>query len=334
MRRAPPIICFAIFALILFTISAAAKPPPYKTLKPFAVKAKGSPPRVARFASYNIKTGVNQCAGDNLARTAAAIRELRASVIALQEVDMKNHRHNLDQTRSLAQKAGFGYGVFGPSIRNYKSGSYGVAVLSKHKLGTVRQYRLVTPPQLSQACKTCGSNTACKKTKRCSQFTDSGILAVQVKGMPGFSKSLWFVNVHNGVEEAYASSFASQMATLGKVALKNNFVIVGDFNKRYNFLRQFPYFKSLKSFWSNCGVHGVDGTFPARFSCPIKCTVKQKSLCKNLNKVGYKYSGDNHRSPIDHVFFAAKMKCNGGVGKSALAQITSDHLPIYVDLRK
>jgi endonuclease/exonuclease/phosphatase family metal-dependent hydrolase len=79
---------------------------------------------------YNIHAGTDAGRVDNLARVAGIVRESRADIALLQEVDSATQRSGrVDQLAKLKTLTGF-HGVFGRAI-DYDGGGYGIAILSR-----------------------------------------------------------------------------------------------------------------------------------------------------------------------------------------------------------
>lgn len=96
--------------------------------------------------TYNIRHGAPYNSDViNLANIAAVIKQSKADVIALQEVDVNTKRSSnvddqIDQAKKLAELLGMEY-YFSKSI-SYKEGEYGNAILSKYPLSNKRRFDL------------------------------------------------------------------------------------------------------------------------------------------------------------------------------------------------
>ena len=97
---------------------------------------------------YNIHAGKDAKGVDNLERVAEIIRNTRADVVLLQEVDKGTTRSGkVDQVARLTQLTGFN-GAFGKTL-DYQGGDYGIAILSRWAITSDTLVRLpVKPPQL------------------------------------------------------------------------------------------------------------------------------------------------------------------------------------------
>src|SRR5687767_5120548 len=106
----------------------------------------GSARRV-RVLVYNIHVGKDAAGVDNLAGVAALIRDTRADLVLLQEVDQGTRRSgNVDQPAVLAERTGF-HVAFGSAL-DYDGGEYGVAILSRWPITFDTLIHLpVDPPQ-------------------------------------------------------------------------------------------------------------------------------------------------------------------------------------------
>ena len=96
---------------------------------------------------YNIHAGKDAKGVDNLERVAAIVRDSKADVVLLQEVDKGTTRSgNVDQPAELKRLTGF-HVSFGKTL-DYQGGDYGIAILSRWPILSDTLIRLpVTPPQ-------------------------------------------------------------------------------------------------------------------------------------------------------------------------------------------
>jgi len=111
---------------------------------PQLVTSRSSPIRVL---VYNIHAGKDAKGVDNLDRVAAIVRESRADIALLQEVDRGTARSGkVDQVARLVSRTGFA-AAFGKTL-DYQGGEYGIAVLSRWPIRFDTLIRLpVSPPQ-------------------------------------------------------------------------------------------------------------------------------------------------------------------------------------------
>lgn len=94
-----------------------------------------------RIVTYNIKSGHGQDEKLNLNRTAAALADLDADIICLQEVDRRRGQtYFVDQSARLAHKLQMQHS-FGPAI-NYRWGAFGNAILSRYPIISENNYQL------------------------------------------------------------------------------------------------------------------------------------------------------------------------------------------------
>src|SRR5215203_2668995 len=96
---------------------------------------------------YNIHAGKDAKGVDNLERVAAIVRDSKADVVLLQEVDKGTTRSGkVDQPAELARLTSFNVS-FGKTL-DYQGGDYGIAVLSRWPILSDTLIRLpVSPPQ-------------------------------------------------------------------------------------------------------------------------------------------------------------------------------------------
>ncbi|ALV48543.1 metal-dependent hydrolase [Streptomyces sp. 4F] len=106
---------------------------------PAAPSGSRAPAVPLRVATYNIHAGAGEDQVFDLDRTAAALRDLRADVIGLQEVDVRwGERSDFtDEARALAEKLRmrvFFAPIYdlAPAAEGAERRQYGVAVLSRH----------------------------------------------------------------------------------------------------------------------------------------------------------------------------------------------------------
>ena len=112
-----------------------------------ASAGRAAPPAELRVLVYNIHAGTDAAGVDNLDRVAALVREAKADLVLLQEVDRLTTRSGrVDQLRELERRTGL-HGAFGKTL-DYQGGEYGIAVLSRWPVRRDTLVRLpVEPPQ-------------------------------------------------------------------------------------------------------------------------------------------------------------------------------------------
>lgn len=104
-------------------------------------------PAELRVLVYNIHAGKDAAGVDNLERVAAIVRDARADIVLLQEVDRGTTRSGkVDQLAELERRTAM-HGAFGKTL-DYQGGDYGIAVLSRWPIRDDTLIRLpVEPPQ-------------------------------------------------------------------------------------------------------------------------------------------------------------------------------------------
>lgn len=95
-------------------------------------------------ASYNVHRCIGRDGRHDPGRVARVIEELRADVVALQEVDFRYHiRRGVDQLRFLSEATGL-ESVWGPVLYGPR-GQYGNGLLTRHEVLAVRGIDLSVP---------------------------------------------------------------------------------------------------------------------------------------------------------------------------------------------
>jgi endonuclease/exonuclease/phosphatase family metal-dependent hydrolase len=97
---------------------------------------------------YNIHAGKDAKGVDNLAQVSQIVRETKADIVLLQEVDKNTTRSGkVDQVAKFEELTGF-HGAFGKTL-DYQGGDYGIAILSRWPILSDTLVHLpVNPPQL------------------------------------------------------------------------------------------------------------------------------------------------------------------------------------------
>jgi endonuclease/exonuclease/phosphatase family metal-dependent hydrolase len=100
-----------------------------------------------RVLVYNIHAGKDAKGVDNLARVAEIVRDSRADVVLLQEVDKGTERSGkVDQVAELQRLTSY-FGAFGKTL-DYQGGDYGIAILSRWPMTAATRIHLpVQPPK-------------------------------------------------------------------------------------------------------------------------------------------------------------------------------------------
>jgi endonuclease/exonuclease/phosphatase family metal-dependent hydrolase len=126
--------------LFLFLVGACVQ-------RQSAVATAESAADTVRVVVYNIHAGKDALSIDNLQRIVDFVRDARADIVLLQEVDQRTRRSGgVDQPAILAARSGL-HVAFGSAL-DYDGGKYGVATLSRWPITFDTLYRLpVDPPQ-------------------------------------------------------------------------------------------------------------------------------------------------------------------------------------------
>ncbi len=146
---------------------------------------------------------------DNLARLAAYIRESRADVVALQEVDRGAERsERVDMPVRLLDMTGLIYHYF-IKIRDFQGGEYGTAILSRYPITE--------------------SKTVNYPVRIATQGTSCGYVLLDVNGIP---VTLYNTHLSCETEEANTETLECLGAVLDAhtAAGKGPFLVCGDFN--------------------------------------------------------------------------------------------------------
>ena len=202
--------------------------------------------RDVRVLVYNIHAGKDAKGVDNLERVAALVRETRADVVLLQEVDRGTTRSgNVDQLDTLMRLTGY-HGVFGKSL-DYQGGDYGIAALSRWPIAPHETVHLpVEPPQ----------------TRAGGSIEPRVALVIQTAAMT-------IVNTHLDAsrEDTYRAQEAAHLIELLRVR-RGALLVGGDFNSTPDSAVQASLRASgLRDSWAECGS-GPDLTYPA--DVPVK----------------------------------------------------------------
>lgn len=139
MRRLPPLLA-ALLALSLLALSLLATP---------ASAAPAGRDVPLRVMNFNIHTGIGSDASLDLARTAAVIRDSRADVVGLQEVDVhwdarSDFRDQAADLARLLHMRVFFAPIYDlpPLTEGAPRRAYGVAVLSRHRIVSAENHQL------------------------------------------------------------------------------------------------------------------------------------------------------------------------------------------------
>lgn len=103
-----------------------------------------APPAALRAASYNVHRAVGLDRRRDVGRTAAAVEELDADVVGLQEVDWRRGPHEAAATaEALSRLPGY-VAIEGPNLEDHR-GRYGNLLLVRGEVETVRRIDLAEP---------------------------------------------------------------------------------------------------------------------------------------------------------------------------------------------
>jgi endonuclease/exonuclease/phosphatase family metal-dependent hydrolase len=106
-----------------------------------AGRERGPGPQTARLASFNLHHGAPATGPPDIAAAAQACRDLRADLLALQELDVRRRRSRFrHQPRVVAGVCGM-HLVYAPALRRGPA-SYGIALLSRSTPGAVQYLAL------------------------------------------------------------------------------------------------------------------------------------------------------------------------------------------------
>lgn len=115
-----------VLCFVLCTTTAIAQ-------KKICMKAENTADAIVSAVTYNIHNGTGMDGIRDYVRIAKVIKEMDPDIVALQEVDSVNTRNgNLNGAEEIAKAAGMNW-IFGASLKNFRGGSYGNAILSKEK---------------------------------------------------------------------------------------------------------------------------------------------------------------------------------------------------------
>jgi len=182
--------------------------------------------------SYNIKHGVNMQNKLKLEDTAEVLKNLKANVIALQEVDNQCGRSGkVNQAKFLGEQLGMHY-VFGSAMK-FDGGDYGQAILSKYPILETKTHKLPGDGEPR--------------------------IALEVVVEPVKGKKMSFVSIHFDYrsEEQRQPQIQALFKALAEV--KHPVILLGDFNAR----PESPSIALFKKDWHNVAKLGPNLTSPA-----------------------------------------------------------------------
>ncbi len=206
-----------------------------------------------RVLVLNMHAGTDAAGRDNLDRVAALVRDERADLVLLQEVDSLTRRSGgVDQAAELARRTGL-EARFGNALA-YQGGGYGIATLARPAIGSSMLVRLpVDPPQ---------DRAGGSREPR-------GVLALTVSTPVG---EVHVLNTHldPSADDRWRRQEADSVlaVALARAADGTPVLVGGDFNAVPESavmvsLRD----RGLRDLWAECGS-GDGHTFPA--SAPVR----------------------------------------------------------------
>ncbi|CAN5405858.1 endonuclease/exonuclease/phosphatase family protein [soil metagenome] len=210
--------------------------------------ARGSEEAPLRVLVYNIHAGKDAAGVHNLARVAELVRESRADLVLLQEVDRGTERSGReDQLGELSRLTGL-VGAFGRTL-DYQGGEYGIAVLARWPILADRLHRLPVEPAQERA----GGS-----------YEPRGVLHVMIASPRG---TVHLLNTHldpSGEDFYRMQEVAAVRALADSLRHRGEFVLVGgDINAtpESRVVEQMSV-GGWRDAWAACGV-GAGFTFPA-----------------------------------------------------------------------
>lgn len=202
---------------------------------------------------YNIHAGKDAAGVDNLARVAALVRDTRADLVMLQEVDSVTRRSGgVDQLTVLARETGL-HAAFGSTLA-YQGGQYGIALLSRYPLRSHRVFPLPNDPPQPRAG---GSREP------------RGALHAVV-GLPDGDLHVMNTHIDASADDTWRRQEAARLVALSDSlrAAGARVLMGGDLNSTpESAVQAMVRGASLRDAWTECGT-GADGTFPA--AGPVK----------------------------------------------------------------
>jgi len=200
-----------------------------------------------RVLVYNIHAGKDAQGVDNLERVAEIVRDTRADVVLLQEVDVGTRRSgNVDQPARLRELTGY-HVAFGKTL-DYQGGLYGIAVMSRWPIDSSRVTSLpIHPPQLRSGV----------------SYEPRGALRAFIRAPAG---ALVVVNTHLDAsrDDAYRRQEARTIIAIADSLRPAGLLLVGgDFNSEPgSAVQQAVAAARLRDAWTLCG-EGAGFTYPA-----------------------------------------------------------------------
>jgi endonuclease/exonuclease/phosphatase family metal-dependent hydrolase len=203
--------------------------------------------REVRVLVYNIHAGKDAKGVDNLERVAQLIRDTRADVALLQEVDVRTRRSgNVDQPARLRELTGH-HVAFGKTL-DFQGGLYGIAVVSRWPIDSSGVTSLpIDPPQLRSGV----------------SYEPRGALRAYIASPHG---RLVVVNTHLDAsrDDGYRRQEARTIIAIADSLRPRGMLLVGgDFNSEPgSAVQSILTAVALRDAWLACGT-GTGFTYPA-----------------------------------------------------------------------
>lgn len=212
----------------------------------------GEPPEL-RVLVYNIHAGKDAGGVDNLERVAALVRDARADLVMLQEVDSVTRRSGgVDQLALLARATGL-HAAFGSTLA-YQGGQYGIALLSRYPIRSHRVFPLPNDPPQPRA----GGSREPRGALHAVVTLPDGDLHVINTHIDASADDTW-----RRQEAARLVAISDSLRAAGA-----RLVLGGDLNSTpESAVQALVRGAALRDAWTQCGA-GADGTFPA--AKPVK----------------------------------------------------------------
>lgn len=207
-------------------------------------------PAPLRVLVYNVHAGKDAARADNLARVAGVVRETRADLVLLQEVDRGTERSGrVDQVAELARLTRM-HGVFGKTL-DFQGGGYGIALLSRWPVAEDTLVHLAADPP--------GERADAAREPR-------GVLRARVAAPGG---PLYLLNTHldaSGPDTFRRREAAALLESAGRLRGGGARVLVGgDFNATpESAVIADVLGAGWRDGWAACGGAGEGLTFPAK----------------------------------------------------------------------
>lgn len=204
---------------------------------------------------YNIHAGKDASQRPNLDRVAAVIRQYRAQLVLLQEVDRNTKRSGgVDQPAELARLTGM-HVAFGKTL-DYDGGEYGIAILSAFPMSADTLIHLVVDPPQQRA----GGS-----------YEPRGALRVEI-GSPWGPLSVYNTHLDASRDTTFRAQEVRALTTLVEESRTRGLVLLGgDFNSTPESAEQSPLRgKGARDAWQLCGAKSDTASLTYPANTPIK----------------------------------------------------------------